>query len=130
MPGRFLQALFDNALEAILLADDEAHYVDANPAACALMGYSREELLQMTVWDVTPLPNLERGQDLWRAFIAAGKQSGEYSLRRKDGTTVDVECRAVAHIVPGLHLSILADITDRKRAEEALRKWLRPWAFV
>lgn len=118
---RWLEALFDNALEAMLLADNEARYVDANPAACALTGFSREELLRMTVWDVTPVTSLEVGRDLWRAFIGAGKQSGEYTLRRKDGSNVEVEYRAVAHIIPGLHLSVLADVTDRERAEEALR---------
>ena len=43
---RRLQALFDTTLDAILLADDQARYVDANPAACTLLGYDREELLR------------------------------------------------------------------------------------
>ncbi|MEK7672010.1 MAG: PAS domain S-box protein, partial [Bacteroidota bacterium] len=115
-----LQALFDNALEAILLVDDEARYVDANPAACALLGYSREELLRMTVWDITPLPNYELGHKLWSEFIATGDQTGEYRLRRKDGTSIDAEYRAVSSIRPGLHLSILHDITERQRAQKTL----------
>jgi PAS domain S-box-containing protein len=49
-----LIALFDTALDAILLADDRGRYVDANPAACTLLGYDREELLQRGVLDVTP----------------------------------------------------------------------------
>src|SRR5262249_7516803 len=47
---RRLQALFDTSLDAILMADDQARYVDANPAACALLGYDREELLQRGVF--------------------------------------------------------------------------------
>ena len=117
---RRLQALFDNALDAILLIDDSARYVGANPGACALTGYRREELLQLTVGDITPAPNREQSQELWRAFIAAGQQSGEYTLRRKDGTTVEVEYRAVANIVPGLNLAVLRDITERKREEANL----------
>ncbi len=115
-----LQALFDNALDAILLVDDEARYVDANPAACALLGYSREELLRMTVWDITPPPNYELCHELWNAFIAAGSQSGEYTLRRKDGTSIDAGYRAVSTIRPGLHLFILHDITERQRAQTTL----------
>ncbi len=127
---RRLQALFDNTLDAILLADDEARYVDANPAACALLGYSREELLRMTVWDVTPAPSREKGQELWRQFIAAGSQAGEYTVHRKDETTRAAEYRAVANILPGLHLSALRDVSERKRAEETLEARARQQAAV
>jgi PAS domain S-box-containing protein len=119
--SRRLQALFDHALDAILLANGEGHYVDANPAACALTGYSREELLQLTVWDLTPVPNHERARQLWDMFIAGGHQSGEYTLRCKDRTLAEIEYHAVANIVPGLHLSVLHDITARKRVEERQR---------
>lgn len=127
---RRLQALFDNTLDAVLLADDEARYVDANPAACALLGHSREELLGMTVWDVTPAPSRQAGQELWRQFIAAGSQAGEYTVHRKDGTTRATEYRAVANILPGVHLSALRDVSERKRAEEALEARARQQAAV
>ncbi len=118
---RRLQALFDTALDAILLADDQARYVDANPAACRLLGYGREELLQRGVFDITPLPNGEVGRAAWAAFVRAGHQAGEYALRRKDGSTAVMEYQAVANVQPGLHLSVLRDVTDRRRTEEALR---------
>jgi PAS domain-containing protein len=41
-----LAAVFDHALNAILLADDQRRYVDANPAACALLGRSRDRCWQ------------------------------------------------------------------------------------
>jgi len=123
-----LQAIFDNALEAILLADDEGRYVDANPAACALLGYSREELLKMAVSDVAPTLEREITPQLWQQYITEGRLSGEYTILRKDGTTRETEFRAVANILPGLHLSVLRDVTERKRMEESLRRnemWLR-----
>ena len=119
---RRLQALFDHALDGILLADDTAGYVDANPAACMLTGYDRAELLQQSVWDLTPEMDQERGRALWQHFLATGTQQGEYTLQRKDGTSVEVEYRATAHIVPGLHLTVLRDISWRKRAERALQQ--------
>ena len=51
-----------------------------------------------------------------------GRQEGEYRVTRKDGTTAVVEYRAVARLLPGLHLSILRDVSDRRCAEEALRE--------
>ncbi|HEX6386686.1 MAG TPA: PAS domain S-box protein [Anaerolineae bacterium] len=119
---RRLQALFDNALEAILLADDDAHYVDVNPAACSLLGYSREELLGMRIWDITPERNRDGALAGWRAFLAAGKQSGVFTVETKDGTLREVEFRAVANILPGLHLSAKRDVTERKRVEEEVRR--------
>jgi len=117
-----LQALFDHALDGILLADNMAGYVDANPAACMLTGYDRAELLQRSVWDLTPEMDQERGRALWQHFLATGTQQGEYTLQRKDGTSVEVEYRATAHIVAGLHLTVLRDISGRKQAERALQQ--------
>ncbi len=116
---RQLQAIFDNAQDGIMLADDAACYVDVNPALCKMTGYTHEELLGMSVYDLTPDVDVETGKRLWEAFLKEGQQSGEYALQRKDDTTLDIEYRSVAHIVPGLHLSILRDITARKRADQA-----------
>ena len=118
---RRLQALFDNTTDAIWLLDDLGQFVDANPAVCALLGYSRDEFLQMNVADVTPVQNRELVDDLWRTFLATGQLSGEFTQLRKDGSTRDVDYRAVAHILPGHHLSVNRDITERKQTEEELR---------
>jgi PAS domain S-box-containing protein len=113
-------ALFESAPDAILLADDQARYVDANPAACELTGYSREELLRLHVWDVAPTQQPRATQRAWRTFLRRGSADGEFVLRRKDGTTVEAEFRAVANVVPGVHASFLRPSGERKaRAEQA-----------
>jgi PAS domain S-box-containing protein len=119
---RYFQALFDNALDAILLADDQGHYVDANPAACALTGYNRQELLKMEVWDITPAPDRDSAPELWRQFLSMGRLSGEYTIECKDGTEREIEFRSVANIVPGIHFTVNRDITERKQMEAALRE--------
>jgi len=116
------RGLFDNALDAVLIADDEARHVDANPAACALLGYSREELLRMHVWDVLPDIARESRQRVWQDFLRAGQQSGGYVLSRKDGALIQTDYRAVANFVPGLHLAVLRDVTAHQRAVEALQE--------
>jgi PAS domain S-box-containing protein len=112
-----LQAIFDNTDDAILLTNNDAQFIDANRAAVALTGYSYDELLQLHVWDITPELGLKEGKDLWQLFSNSERQEGEYVVRRKDGTTVDVEYRAVANIVPGMHLSVLHDVSERKQIE-------------
>jgi PAS domain S-box-containing protein len=119
---RRLQALFEHALDAILLFDDQGRYVDANPAATDLLGYDRAELLTMTAMQVSPPGYQAQASEALRAFAEHGKYSGEYRVLRKDGTIRDAEFRSVANILPGLHLAIIRDVTDRKRAEEELQQ--------
>ena len=117
-----LEAIVNNALDAIFLADDEGRYFDVNPAACELTGYSRAALLAMSVWDLTPTPDVESGRANWRQFLGEGRAGGEYRLRRHDGTIADVEFRAVAHVLPNMHVSACRDVTERKRAGVALAR--------
>ena len=117
-----LQAIFDCARDAILLTNDEARFVEASPAACALLGYSREELTGLSIWDVTPKQSRTEVSNLREKLIAGGNLSGEYTMVRKDGSPVQIEYNSVANILPGLHLTINRDITARKRTEEYLRE--------
>jgi PAS domain S-box-containing protein len=118
---RRLQALFENALDAILLLDDEGRYVDANPAATDLFGYDRAELLTMKAMPASPA-GYQAQASAALPFPEHGKYSGEYRVLRKDGTIRDAEFRSVANILPGLHLAMVRDVTDRKRAAEELRQ--------
>lgn len=119
---RYLQALFDNSLDAILVTNDEGRYIDANPAACALLGYTHEELMQLTILDITAEPFRQEGWALWQQFLARGSWSGEHSTLRKDRAVRQLEFRAVANILPGVHVASCRDITERKQAEEQLKQ--------
>ena len=116
-----LQALVDHALDAIVLVDDDGRYVEVNPAFCELTGYRRAELLGLGPADLTapdrPPADVPEQFD---AFASAGTESGTFSLRHKDGHRVETEYRAVANIQPGVHLSVLRDVTDRNRMLRAL----------
>ena len=105
------------ALDASLVADEHARYVDANPQACALTGYSREELLGMTLMDLTPPNEREAGrEDVRAAQAGSGRMRGEYRLLRKDRRRLDVEFSAV-RVGPGRYQTVLRDITQRKQDE-------------
>jgi PAS domain S-box-containing protein len=92
---------------AALVANSEGRYVAVNRAASELTGYGQQELLSLSVWDLTP-PAGERDVDvLWRAFLQQREQSGVYTLVTRDGRTVEAPYAARAHVLPGLHLSLL-----------------------
>jgi PAS domain S-box-containing protein len=115
---RRLQALFDNALDAILLANDAGEYVDANTAACALLCCNRDEILNLHVWDLPADDSVSHTREGWATFLKEGRMSGGYQLRARDGSLRDVEFRSVANVLPGLHLAILRDVT----MENAIRR--------
>src|SRR5215207_1238243 len=132
---RFRQ-LFEQSVDALFVHDEDGRFVDCNSQACRLLGYSREELLDLSVQDVSldVLAEEERssrernGGTLWQRALAG--EPGTFALSheeenvRKDGTTFPVEVR-VGSVEYGGRRMILAsvrDITERKQTEEALKQ--------
>ena len=102
-----LQEQLEALSVAALAADNTGRYIAANVSAMELTGYSRDELMRMSVRELTPPMRHGSASDMWSKFIQAGTQTGEYVLLRKDGTPLGVKYEAYASIAPGVHLSLL-----------------------
>jgi PAS domain S-box-containing protein len=119
------RSLIEHAADTILVADDEGRYLDANPAATDLLGYSREELLTMRVADIT-----ERGPDWteseYERFKAQGIWTGELDLRHRNGSIIPVEATATVATVgdASLYLSVIRDISHRRANEMMQREFM------
>jgi PAS domain S-box-containing protein len=85
--------LFDRLADAVVVADHDGRYVDANLAAVELLGYPRAELLTLSVSDLLAA-GPDRARSEFRRFLADGYWRGELDLRRKDGSIVRVDARA------------------------------------
>ncbi len=116
---RKFRAVFESALDAILIIDDHGRFLDANPAACMLFAREQDDLRGRAIGDVTP-PSLGV-EELWQAFRRDGRAHSQGKILRAGGAIRDVEFTAIANFLPGVHLSVLRDITDRKRLERQLR---------
>ena len=116
------KALFEHTNDAILIADDGGHYVDANPAACALFGMGREMLLGKSVADFVRPELAENVKTAWERFVIEGGAEGEYELLRPDGTMRYLNFKATANILPGMHLSIVRDATEQKLSLKLIRE--------
>ena len=92
---------------AVLVADNSQRYIAANAAACELTGYTKDELVRLTVLDLTPIPESEDSGALWETFVGQGTQRGEYQLVPKGGVTRPVRYWAFASVAPGIHVSLL-----------------------
>ncbi len=106
--------LFQNSPDAMVLADDGGRYMDVNDAACDLFGYSREQLLDMKVGDLT-VGDGPTAEAQFQDYLQTGRRSGEFTFMRADGQT-RVASYSACRVAPGEHLSILRDITDQKHA--------------
>ena len=116
---QLLRAVFDGAMDAMLIARDDGHCVDANPAACVLFGLPRDELIGRRISDFGAPGEVESPDS--EPFVSHGGKRGEFALLRADGERRQLEYSAVAGVLPGLQLSVLRDVTDRRAAEGKLR---------
>ena len=115
-----LQALFDHANDAFLLADDSGHYVEVNPAACRLLGRTRDQLIGLDHSLLFPPELRPWAQAAWDEFLAAGRHAGECTPLHQNGAHLHVEYTAIARIQPGLHLVILRDHSERHALQARL----------
>ncbi len=115
------QAYFQSSPIAMFVVDPTGRYVDVNPAACHLLGYSVEELLEMSIRDLTPEHARGQGAPSFAKLKEVGQVTIENRLRRKDGSLIDAALTAVT-IPPDRFLAFVEDITERKQADRALRE--------
>jgi PAS domain S-box-containing protein len=113
------RAYVESAPEGVFVADASGRYLDANPAACALVGYSRDELLQMTIADLAPRDLAAKHIDMYEAEKRSGALDTELALRRKDGSEVQVSLRSRV-LSDNQIIGFCTDITERKQAEAEL----------
>jgi PAS domain S-box-containing protein len=112
--------IFEGSMDAIVTTNDEGRYVEVNPSACELFGLSRAQLLEHRISDFAE-PDFPFDA-AWQSFLEQGQTTGEFRIVRPDGTVKETEFAATAHILPGRHLSIIRDVTERKQASEVLRQ--------
>jgi PAS domain S-box-containing protein len=122
------RGIFDESVAAIFAFDNEKNFTDSNQAGLDLLGYSREELLCMSIPDVDADPVVVLPAH--RQLLTGGRLINyKHQLRRKDGTVITVlnNSRPLTDLhgnVVGM-LSTLIDITEIKLAEELLRATLQ-----
>ncbi len=120
------RTIFQSAAEGILIADIETkRFIDANPAICRIMGYSKEELLGMDVSQIHPAEDLAHIVSEFEAQARGEKTlAAELPCLRKDGTVIFADINTAAATIDGRNCNIgfFTDVTARKSVEDALRK--------
>lgn len=120
-----LRSLVQRAADAILLFDREGHILEINPAATVILGYSQDELLQMSIENIDPDCVAEDGlTKLWEQLQAGEVVTVVSSALRKDASTFPVESRVslVQHGGQTVMLGVTRDISRRVQAQQALQR--------
>lgn len=116
--------MFEQSPDAIFVEDAEGVVLDVNPAACALHGLTREELVGRCVFDLVPLECRPQARaDFAKWFMGEMAPHSGFSIRR-DGHTIPVEMRCSplhVHGRPAILLHV-RDLTERRRAEERIAR--------
>lgn len=117
------RTLFERAGDASFLVESTGRLLDVNQHACELLGYSRDEILSLSVPDFDPDYTTERVREVFRRLQAGVPVTVESTNRRKDGTAFPVEVRAGLIELQGKPaiLATVRDITERKRIQEMTR---------
>lgn len=111
----------ENSPDGIFVADARGKYIEINKAACNMTGYSKEELLKMSIPDLIPKEHLKKSLDYFQTLLKTGRSSGENFFLTKKGEkriwTVDA-----VKISENQMLGFCRDITDEKQIQENIRK--------
>jgi PAS domain S-box-containing protein len=120
---RRFRTFVDYAADGFFLFDDHATVLDVNRQACESLGYSREELIGKRPNDFDLALDEVAIERLRQRMLSGETVTFETRHKRKDGTSFPVEVRGGLIEQGGRrYLSLVRDITERKRAEEALRR--------
>lgn len=118
------RTVIEQATENIFLMDAETRRImESNPAFQETLGYTEEELRNMTLYDIVAADRRSIDSNIQRILEQEHQSVGERKFRRKDGSLVDVEVSVSTILRNGRETlcSVAHDITERKRREDAQR---------
>jgi PAS domain S-box-containing protein len=113
-------SIFQNVLDGILILNQTGECLDANPAAIHILRIPGRELIGQHLRGL--FPESKEFDLLWDSFLGGGYKRGQANLVAGDGTLLVVDFTAAANYLPGRHVFILCDATERTRTEACLRK--------
>lgn len=117
--------LFDSNPIPVWVYDMETlKIVDVNAIAISRYGYSRKEFLDLKITGIRPQEDVPSLMDSVRAESESAEESGPWRHRKKSGEIIDVQIRSYPLMFDGRNarLVVATDITEKKRAEDALKR--------
>lgn len=111
---------FENAPDAIFVADGRGIYIDVNPAGCRMTGYSRQEIIGKPITALISSESRDAAAQHFQRVLETGVSTGDLRYRTKSGETRWWTVNAVK-IHADLYLGFVSDVTERKLAEAEIQ---------
>jgi PAS domain S-box-containing protein len=118
------QTLVQNAKDGIFTLKPSGAFALVNPEFCAMLGYKPNELMRLHILDTYPKGLSKLGSQRMKKLRKGETLRFERSMKRKDGTLIDIEAIAWKDQMGGIQ-AFIRDITERKRAENSLKEQRR-----
>ena len=119
-------AVFQAARDAMAVLDDDRRLIDANPAACRLLGLKSAQLVGRQLDEFIATDARGVFSEQWPALLRNGGDHAGYELERKDGSRAAIEFTATDQLAPGRYLWIIRDIEKQGGLSEPGRSNRRP----
>lgn len=121
---RLAQFSLDRSADGVVWLAKDGHYLYVNDAVCDLLGYSHEEMLTRTVFDIYPSLTPELWQKQWEMLQEKGAFTFETLIGHKEGFLIPVEITINYLQFNSLEYlcAFSRDITERKQAEAAIQQ--------
>ena len=116
-----IKSVLEGAADALIVTDQTGRCQYVNEQVSRLLGFTRAELLQMTLADFTPSDDLAEMHRLLQQLVSTGSLRHEVRLKRKDDSTVPVDLNATL-LPDGSVFGSFRDISERKKTEKLLRE--------
>jgi len=120
-PADLYRILFEQAADGIFIANPQGRYIEVNRRGCDMVGYSRAELLRLTIADLVAPEELTYNPIRMTELRAGKVVTSERHLRCKDGRLLPVEINGQM-LSDGNLLGIVRDITERQQAQKTLER--------
>ncbi len=111
----------ENTPIGVFVCDETGRYVQVNPAATTITGYTSEELLAFSILDILPPDSQVLVGHFFQVVSETGHVSAEFAFRHKDGHIGMWSLEGV-RLSPNRFMGLVADISERKQAEEKVKK--------
>jgi PAS domain S-box-containing protein len=121
MSEKVHQSILSTTMDGFWILNLAGRYLEVNQTYCAMSGYTKEELLSLTVYDIDANFSEKKIKSIIAELIAKGEDRFETIHRRKDGSLFDVEIK-IQHITNANEsfLAFIRDISERKQTERNL----------
>jgi two-component system, sensor histidine kinase and response regulator len=112
----------ENSADAIFIIDQDGKYTYTNKAVTTMLGFTFQEMIEKEIADLVPGENKDENLKRFKNLKKDGNLHTEFSLLKKDGSTIPIDLNAVV-MSGGQIYGSCRDITERLKIEKELSKY-------